>query len=127
MMVVGGWHNVLQPLSVLEDPYQQVSPLDVLAVINEINGRRYSDANGRLPDQPPNGERPPFFDVNCNGSVEPLDALQVVNHLNGGPKPNGWRPIDLDSHAGAGFIANASCSPKLVEGHSLRTTLKSTL
>ncbi|MFN7842549.1 MAG: dockerin type I domain-containing protein, partial [Pirellula sp.] len=127
VMAVDGWTNVLQPLSVLNVPSQDVSPLDVLSIINEINSPRYSDPLGRLPATVPSNERPPYYDVNCNGFVDPLDALSLINHLNGGPKPNGWRPIDLDSHAGAGFIANASCSPKLVEGHSLRTTLKSTL
>ncbi len=126
-MVVGGWHNVLQPLSVLEDLNQQVSPLDVLAVINEINGRRYSDASGRLPDQPPNGERPPFFDVNCNGSVDPLDVLQVVNHLNGGPKPRSWTETIGGGGSGSGFISAASCSPQLNEGNSLRTELTTTV
>ncbi|MCU0710050.1 MAG: FG-GAP-like repeat-containing protein [Pirellula sp.] len=123
MLAVDGWHNVLQPLSVLADPNQDVSPLDVLVVINEINGRRYSDTFGNLPDQPPVGERPPYFDVNCNGSVEPLDVLMVINHLNGGPKPTSWNLATANQSSGSGFISAASCSPQLNEGTSLRTEL----
>ena len=127
VMAIDGWTNVLQPLSVLNDPTQEVSPLDVLAVVNEINGRQFSDSQGRLPATVPADQRPPYYDVNCNGFVEPLDVLSLINHLNGGVKPSGWKPTDLDSQNGAGFVSNASCSPKLVEGNSLRTTLTSTI
>ncbi len=127
VMAIDGWTNVLQPYSVLNSTSQDVSALDVLAVVNEINGPKYSDSNGRLPATVPAEQRPPYFDVNCNGFVEALDALSLINHLNGGSKPHGWKPTDSDSQNGAGFVSNASCSPKLNEGNSLRTTLKSTL
>jgi hypothetical protein len=127
VMAIDGWTNVLQPYSVLNSTSQDVSALDVLAIVNEINGPKYSDSNGRLPATVPAEQRPPYFDVNCNGFVEALDALSLINHLNGGSKPHGWKPTDLDSQSGAGFVSNASCSPKLNEGDSLRTTLKSTL
>jgi RHS repeat-associated protein len=127
VMAIDGWTNVLQPYSVLNSTSQDVSALDVLAIVNEINGPKYSDSNGRLPATVSAEQRPPYFDVNCNGFVEALDALSLINHLNGGSKPHGWKPTDLDSQSGAGFVSNASCSPKLNEGDSLRTTLKSTL
>ena len=127
VMAIDGWTNVLQPYSVLNSTSQDVSALDVLAIVNEINGPKYSDSNGRLPATVPAEQRPPYFDVNRNGFVDALDALSLINHLNGGSKPHGWKPTDLDSQSGAGFVSNASCSPKLNEGDSLRTTLKSTL
>ncbi len=127
MLAIDGWTNVLQPLSVLGDPQQEVSPLDALVVINEINGRRYSDSFGRLPVDAPTGERPPYYDVNCNGSVEPLDVLSVINHLNGGPKPLGWTQPTSDSQSGAGYVSAAACSPQIHEGDSFRTELVSAI
>ncbi len=125
LMAIDGWNNVLQPLSVLADPDQEVSPLDALVLINEINSPRYSNSFGRLPDDAPANERPPYFDVNCNGTVDPLDVLLVINHLNGGPKPLGWMPTSAESFPGAGFVSASSCAPQLHEGSSLRTGLTS--
>ena len=127
MLTLNGWTNVLQPLDVLGDVHQGVTPLDALVVINELNGPEYSGVGGRLPDEPPAGVRPPHFDVNCSGAVTPLDALLVINHLNGGPKPTGWTETSSGGHAGAGFISAALCAPQLNEGNSLRTELTTSL
>ena len=126
MMAIDGWTNVLQPLSVLNEPSQTISPLDVLAVVNEINSPKYSQGNGALPNQPPATERPPYFDVNCNGAVDALDVLVLVNHLNGGSKSIGWT-LDVDTQAGSGFVSSSTCSPKLQEGNSLKTQLRASI
>jgi VCBS repeat-containing protein len=68
--------NSAQPLDVSADG--QISPIDVLLVVNEIN-RNGSHA---IPADSP--AIAPYWDVNGNGSVDPLDALIVINFLNGG-------------------------------------------
>ena len=70
------WQNPKNPLDV--DGDNSVSPLDVLALINELNtnGSRQLDANG-----PVQGVKT-FFDVDGDGSISPLDVLGVINFLN---------------------------------------------
>jgi hypothetical protein len=56
-----------------------VSPLDVLAIINYING-----VGAELPPDPVPPETPDlYYDVNGDGSVTAQDVLLVVNYLNG--------------------------------------------
>ena len=68
-----GYHNSSMPLDVDND--LQVSPLDALVVINQINssGTEGEDA-GNAPIT--------FCDVDADGLVTPLDALAVINELN---------------------------------------------
>jgi predicted outer membrane repeat protein len=77
------WQNSANPLDVNADG--MVSPLDVLAVINRLNG---GGGAGPLPAITAGTQPPPFFDVNGDGSVTALDALAVINHINApGPIP----------------------------------------
>ena len=58
----------------------QITPLDVLFLINQINSR----GSGMLPTPSPNGLFPlPYLDVNGDGVLTALDVLLVVNRLNG--------------------------------------------
>jgi len=70
------WKNPNNALDVNADG--QVTPLDVLLIINELNktGPRV------LPVPTPGNEPPPFYDANCDGSLTSNDALVIVNHLN---------------------------------------------
>jgi hypothetical protein len=72
------WQNKLNPLDVNNDGF--VSPLDILAVINEVNrgGSRALDDIG--PTQDPKN----YVDANGDGWVSPLDALVIMNHINSG-------------------------------------------
>ena len=56
-----------------------VDPIDALIVINEINLRRISNAQGRLPDVFSGTN---YYDVDGDGFVAPVDALMVINHIN---------------------------------------------
>ncbi len=64
--------NLLMPLDVTGD--SNVSPLDVLAVINAIN-------QGVMASQPASTSNE-FFDTNNDGVLSPLDVLLIVNYLN---------------------------------------------
>jgi len=73
---VGGFTNPANQLDVNAD--NQVTPLDALAVINDLN------RNGarQLPAMPTTGVPQLFVDVNGDGQVTPVDVLQEINHLN---------------------------------------------
>jgi hypothetical protein len=73
---VPSWTNPLDPLDVNNDT--DISPLDALLVINELNGR---GARELEPPGGPNGP-PPFLDTTGDGFVSPRDALLVINRLN---------------------------------------------
>ena len=69
-----------------------VVPLDVLRIINELNDPRFHDAQGKLPNERPDGGS--FYDVNGDGFVTTNDALQVINFLNAQAVPEGeWAPM----------------------------------
>ena len=63
-------HNFLSPEDC--DNSGDVSPLDALVVINELN----------RPDSSPMLDTTKMLDVDADGSLSPLDALIVINHLN---------------------------------------------
>jgi Dockerin type I domain len=68
------WTNPVLAVDVNNN--QEADPLDVLAIINEINlhGTRNLD---------PSLDRAlPFVDVNRNGQIDPLDVLAVINAIN---------------------------------------------
>ena len=69
------WHNYNFPEDVNGDG--QVTPVDALSIINEIN----QGGAGVLPESR-NEIAPPFYDVNKDGNLSPLDALIVINHIN---------------------------------------------
>ncbi len=61
----------------------ELSPLDVLLVINYLNAPTETNRNG---DGESSGNR---LDVNGDGWISPLDVLMLVNHLNGFRSGNG--------------------------------------
>jgi len=68
------WTNPVLAVDVNNN--QEADPLDVLAIINEINLRGTRNLN-------PNLDRAlPFVDVNRNGQIDPLDVLMVINEIN---------------------------------------------
>jgi hypothetical protein len=70
----GSWQNVFLPNDV--DGSQEVSPLDVLQIINELNISGPRDLVGaRPPDEP-------FCDVNGDLRLDPTDVLAVVDSIN---------------------------------------------
>jgi len=68
------WRNPVDPLDVDSD--QTISPLDPLAIINELNRR----GSGTLDNMRPSNA--PFFDVRGDGFIDPLDVLSVINYIN---------------------------------------------
>ncbi len=56
-----------------------VSPRDVLLVVNELNNK----GARQLETGPVDPQNKSFIDVNGDGSLSPIDALLIVNHLNG--------------------------------------------
>jgi hypothetical protein len=73
---VPSWTNPLEPLDVNGDT--QVSPVDALIIINELN------TVGARELEPPGDENgpPPYLDPTGDGFVSPRDALLVINRLN---------------------------------------------
>lgn len=67
------WQSPIEPLDV--DANSRVTPLDALAVINELG--EYPP-EGRLPVL---GDVHAYVDTDGDGSVGPLDALSVINQL----------------------------------------------
>lgn len=61
----------------------EVSPIDALLVINDLNIRRSRALAGT------NFTPPPFIDVNGDGSLSPIDALLVINFLNARARGSG--------------------------------------
>jgi len=78
------WQNQMLPADV--DASGDVNPLDVLALINDINQYQSRSLIGS-----PSGA-PPYLDVNGDRSVSPLDVLMVINHLNSSRGSNGGSP-----------------------------------
>ena len=73
-MLTGDWHNAVNPYDV--DGDTQVSPLDALLVINELNGRQVTDAQtGTILAGSRIATQPQYLDVDADGFVSPLDAL----------------------------------------------------
>ena len=75
------WRNASQALDANGD--QQLTPLDVLVVINYLNAH----GPGVLPAEPLSPPR--FLDVDGNWAVTALDALIVINHFNALPSGAG--------------------------------------
>lgn len=74
--VFPAFQNPRNPLDVDNDG--DVSPLDVLMIINDIEANRFRD----LPNDVE--ETAPYIDTNGNGRLDPLDVLEVINYLNRG-------------------------------------------
>jgi hypothetical protein len=69
------WTNPRNPLDTNDDGF--VSPIDVLIVINYLNGF------GSRSLVPPRSKPESFIDVNSDSFVSPIDVLLVINSLNG--------------------------------------------
>ena len=82
-----GWDNLTNPLDPNDDG--EVSPLDVLLVINQLNQNGSADVASLDVDAP-------FVDVTADGVVSPLDALSVINFLN---RPSIIPPVALIGEA----------------------------
>ncbi len=74
-VVASGWQNPVDPWDVSGEG--EVTPLDVLVVINYINAHPGSAV---LPSPP--ASPPPFYDVTGDGHVMADDALVAINYLN---------------------------------------------
>jgi uncharacterized protein GlcG (DUF336 family) len=79
LFAVSPLHNADFPEDVNGD--SQLSPLDALAVINQLN-RFPSTAKGSGSLGPGEAEGTMFPDVDNDGSVTPLDVLGVINSIN---------------------------------------------
>jgi hypothetical protein len=69
------WENQDNRFDVSDN--DDVSPLDLLQVINELITNDIHD----LPAPSPGNGPPPFVDVSGDNRVAPLDAIQVINEL----------------------------------------------
>ena len=69
------WHNYKLPEDVNGDG--EVTPVDALSIINEIN----RSGAGSLPADR-TASTPPYYDVSKDGSLSPFDALIVINYIN---------------------------------------------
>ncbi|MDX1929342.1 MAG: dockerin type I domain-containing protein, partial [Pirellulaceae bacterium] len=131
------WTNVLQPLDVNGDANSEISPLDALLVINELNNRVYAPQFQRLPLEVDDALKTNFVDVTCDGLVSPIDALLVINRLNARsngvtdkPLPGSptWKFTETGGSASAkGKYQFNACLPRLVEGDSYSSQLATTI
>jgi subtilisin family serine protease/subtilisin-like proprotein convertase family protein len=74
--VLSAYQNPQNRLDVDKDG--DVTPLDVLQIINDIEANRFRDLPTNV------GETVPYIDTNGNGKVDPLDVLDVINFINRG-------------------------------------------
>ena len=127
LLIGSDWSNGLTPLNVTNDAEGLISPVDVLQIVNELNGRFVSDpSTGSLPPISPSGQAPPpYVDVNCDQIVSPLDALLVINHLNGAVVEEGH--AFTSSTGQNGKFSPLGCGAILRESTSFITTLNSRL
>jgi hypothetical protein len=94
---------------------QLVTPLDVLALINEIN---FNDARS-LPVPPIPPHLPiAYFDVTGDNQITPLDVLFVINDLN----VHGSRPVPEGENA-ALTLAASTVADSEVDDEVARSTL----
>ncbi len=79
------WQNPRHPCDITDD--RNISPLDVLSLINEINSKGSRDLKALSPPTP---APPPFLDPSGDYYLSALDVLIVFNHLrthDSGPIP----------------------------------------
>lgn len=109
--VYSPWQNQDNRLDVDRD--LGVKPLDALLVINELNDRQQSSANGQLPI--PSLNISFFADVSGDGMVLPIDALLVINYLNGNGSgeapPLAAEPLNFDSQSVAIPVSTLGGNP----------------
>ena len=87
------WHNYAMPMDVDSD--RDVTPLDVITIINYLN----SNQDPNLATQSPPTPRS-YLDVDDDLFASPLDVLILINHLNRRSRGEGESPLlwamDLD-------------------------------
>ena len=71
------WHNAENPFDVDDDGH--VSPLDVLQIVNYLNG---FGSHALAEGESTGGKAHRYVDVNADDFATPLDALLVINYLN---------------------------------------------
>lgn len=77
-----GPHDWTNPIDALDvDASGEVSPIDVLLVINELNDPQFTTGNVPIDAASLTTFPNRFFDVSADDFVSPLDALQVINFL----------------------------------------------
>jgi hypothetical protein len=97
------WHNGIQRFDVNDDG--DISPSDVLTVINELNAK---DNSKPLSLDRPRPLAVPFLDVSQDGYVSAQDALWVINYLNGRRSGEGEGEVpDATSVAGPMLLPEA--------------------
>ena len=73
------WQNPTNPMDA--DGSGDVSPLDVLVIINQINSS--IGGQSQLPDFDPQAPKDfRFLDIDGDGTLSPLDVLTVINFIN---------------------------------------------
>jgi len=113
------WQNPNNQFDV--DNSGDVTPLDALTLINDIN----TNSARTLPDLLPSDLPPPFLDVNGDGSITPSDVLDIVNAINNGGAGEGEGEfpgrIPTAIASAVGFQEAGSASTRSTYGPAPRT------
>jgi hypothetical protein len=107
-----GWQNPNDPFDVNNDT--QVTPIDVLVIINELNEPEYVEDDGSLPDLHP--AEAEDYDVNGDDYCTTLDALLIINKLNS--EGEGEAGVYDAEHVMAAFLARSPALPWTAENGS---------
>ena len=104
-----GWQNPRNAQDVNDD--DDVTPLDVLILINYINSHPRSTALPAAPAAPP-----PYYDVSDDGQVTPRDVLLVINYINAHPlgAGEGETVADVASSRGVEGLPSFGASPTVL-------------
>lgn len=81
LLLVSDWTNQFNARDVNDDG--EVSPIDALIGINELNAPSILGSAGRLPDRGQHVDLP-AYDVSGDGFLVPIDVLIIINALNQG-------------------------------------------
>ena len=101
---VSPWQSAINKLFV--DPDSDTTAIDVKLVIDELNEKNYSGADGALPETLPPGYTGPLFDTNGDGFLTAADAIPIINYLN--DLANGAGEANLLANAASGGVSNGS-------------------
>jgi subtilisin-like proprotein convertase family protein len=104
--VYSAFQNQRSHLDVDDDG--NITPLDVLAILNDINVFGVRTLPTNVPDTLP------FVDTNGNGQSDPLDVLEVVNFLNASAGGSGEGEASNDEFASVdAAMANLNSEPSV--------------
>ncbi len=105
------WHNYENALDVTGDG--DISPIDVLQIVNQINAPNLDSISGRLQPRPASLTVGQFYDTDNDGFLTPLDVLMVVNAINAGSRtPASLLQYRLDPN-NSSLLSDASSDPML--------------